>query len=332
MSQPHHSTTPPLNVTSLQDALEEHAIDQLVTLHADGATPIARQAFTRWRQQSPAHEAAAHAAEQLWQDIGQTHQAHQQQLSKLTQPAPTRHRSLRWLTGTLAASLCVFAVSLQYIPLASYYADYSTHTSEQRQIRLPDGSVIYLNSATALSVEMQPAQRRITLHNGEALFRVTPDAARPFIVTSADSETRVLGTTFSVRQQGDTSQITVQEGKVELRDRTQPGLSQSLTANQQSSLTNHTLSPAQPVNSHQLLAWQRGRLIFNQQPLAEVVTELQRHLPGRILITDRQLAAQQVSGIFNLQQPDSLLHTLQQSLEVDLIQLPLLTLILPTGG
>lgn len=332
MSQPQHSNPPPMNVTSLQDALEEQAIDQLVTLHADTATPSARQAFTRWRQQSPAHEAAAHAAEQLWQDVGQTHQAHQHQLEQLPQPGPARRPPWRWLTGTLAASLCVLAISLQYIPLASYYADYSTHTSEQRQIRLSDGSVIYLNSATALSVDMQPAQRRITLHSGEALFQVTPDAARPFIVTSADSETRVLGTTFSVRQQGDTSQVTVQEGKVELRDRTQPNLSQPLAANQQSSLSNHTLSPVQPVNSDQLLAWQRGRLIFSQQPLAEVVTELQRHLPGRVLITNRQLAAQKVSGIFNLQQPDTLLHTLQQSLEVELIRLPLLTLIRPTGG
>ena len=337
MTRPEDRNTPPMNVHSLQEALEDQAIDQLVQLQSGSATEADFAAFSDWRQQSPAHEAAAREAEALWQDIGHTHTAHRYQLEQLnTQEAaddtpesrPTPAGKKRWLVLPLAASLCALAVSLQYFPLATVYADYSTGTGEQQQVELADGSRILLNSATALSVELQADARHITLHSGEALFDVQRDSARPFIVHSAGSETRVLGTQFSVHQQAET-RVTVQEGRVELRAHAGADQVRTLTANQQASTDGQHLSPVSTVDSQQLLAWQRGRLIVSQQPLAAVVEQLQRYLPGRVLITDPQLAQQPVSGIFDLTRPDQLLDTLQQSLDLQLIRLPLLTLVRP---
>lgn len=317
-----------MNVSSLQDALEDQAIELMVQLRSGDAAASDFRAFDDWRRLSPQHESAALAAEQLWQDVGYTHSAHQHQLEKLPPSEPEKRRRWGWLAMPIAASLCALAITLQYMPLATAYADYSTQVGEQRQIELEDGTRILLNSATALSVDLQPERRQITLHSGEALFDVAHNPNRPFVVISHDSETRVLGTVFSVRQQAETT-VTVEEGRVVLRNHSQPVPAHTLLPNQQASLHKYQLSPISTVDSQQQLAWQRGKLIVDQQPLSDVVRELQRYLPGRILITDSILGAQKVSGIFNLKRPDQLLSTLQQSLDVELIQLPLVALIQP---
>lgn len=319
-----------MKLSSLQDALEDQAIELMVQLHSDEASASDLRAFNDWRRLTPNHEAAARAAEQLWQELGHTRSAHLHALEKQVGPARKKPRIWRWAALPIAATLCAIAITLQYMPVATLYADYSTQTGEQRQIELADGTRVLLNSATALSVDLQSDMRRVTLHAGEALFEVSHNPQRPFIVTSQQSETRVLGTTFSVRQQNGT-QVTVQEGRVLLRHRNQPIPSHTLHADQQAHLEGYRLSPVSTVSSKQQLAWQRGKLIINQQPLADVAQELQRYLPGRILITDPALASQQVSGIFDLKKPDQLLDTLQQSLDLQLTRLPLLTLVSPAG-
>ena len=73
--------------------------------------------------------------------------------------------------------------------------------------------------------------------------------------------------------------------------------------------------PVQPLDLDSASAWQRGKLIFNQRPLGEVLAELERYLPGRILLTDASLRRHKVSGVFDLDDPDALLQTLQRMTE-----------------
>jgi len=311
-----------------QHALEDEAIDRWVQLHSGNAGEAEKQAFEHWRQQSPAHEAAAREAEQLWQDIGQTHTAHLQQAEPLKTKVTPLLRARRWLALPIAACLCAIVITLQYLPMAGIYADYTTQVGEQRQIDLPDGSRIYLNSATALSVDYQANERRIELHSGEALFNVTKNPTRPFIVSANGSESRVLGTTFNVRTGKDTT-VTVTEGRVRLQDARYPNQQRTLNANQQARFSAGQLSDIDRIEAAQQTAWHRGRLIFTHTPLSEVVAELARYQPGTILIMDEKLSHQRISGVFDLKQPDKLLTTLQHSLSVELIELPWLTLIHP---
>ena len=61
--------------------------------------------------------------------------------------------------------------------------------------------------------------------------------------------------------------------------------------------------------------------------MAAVAAEIERHHAGRIVILDDGLRELRVSGIFDLGQPDAILRTLELTLDLDMVRLPLLTII-----
>jgi len=75
------------------------------------------------------------------------------------------------------------------------------------------------------------------------------------------------------------------------------------------------------------MAWQRGKLIFNGKPLGQVLTELERYRHGRIVLSDSKLAAMEVSGVFDLDEPEALLRTLEQRYGLKVTYLPWLAVV-----
>ena len=75
------------------------------------------------------------------------------------------------------------------------------------------------------------------------------------------------------------------------------------------------------------LAWQRGKLIFNGKPLGQVLQELERYRHGRIVLSDSKLAAMEVSGVFDLDEPQALLRTLEQRYGLKVTYLPWLAVV-----
>jgi transmembrane sensor len=73
--------------------------------------------------------------------------------------------------------------------------------------------------------------------------------------------------------------------------------------------------------------WQRGVLVFERQPLAEVVERLNRYRDGRLLVVDAALAQRQVSGVFRLDNLAVAADVLTAELKAERLQLPGLTLI-----
>lgn len=96
----------------------------------------------------------------------------------------------------------------------------STSYGEKKDIRLPDGSVVKLNSLSSLSYpkKMKGDTREVVLV-GEALFDVVKDPKRTFIVRAQQVEVNVLGTTFDVAAYADDEEIITRlyEGKVAVK-------------------------------------------------------------------------------------------------------------------
>lgn len=302
-------------------ALSDQAIDYLVRLHSGSAGAGERMEFLRWRAQSPAHERAAREAEALWGALSETRSArnHRQ-----------RARRPRRL-AMLAVAACVATVAVSIAlpePLAGLYADYTTRTGERRMIELADGSRVWLNSHSALSVDFGADSRALRLHSGEALFEVAKDPARPFIVQARGGEVRALGTRFDVDSRGPQVRVDVTEGVVQVNSA--GGAPVRLSAGERLSYGERAApEPVQPLDLSSASAWQRGKLIFNQRPLGEVLDELERYLPGRILLTDAELSQHKVSGVFDLDDPGALLKTLERLQPVTVTRLPWLVLIRP---
>lgn len=232
------------------------------------------------------------------------------------------------LLGGLAASLAfVIIASEAFGPVSGLFADHVSRRGERRDVRLPDGSTAFLNTATAISLSYTEGERRLTLNAGEAAFDVVGDPARPFVVELAESEIRALGTVFAVRREGGRARVVVSEGAVRVR-LADGGPSTVLGTGQQTTFgPGANLADPEPADLAAATAWQRGKLIFNRRPLAEVVSELDRYHTGRTVILDDKLKDLLVTGVFELDEPQQTWRALETSLKVEVIRMPFLILI-----
>lgn len=275
--------------------LSDDAIDWQVLLQSGNASQADRERYQRWRGLSAEHLAAAEEAEALWGDLGHTQAAMQ---------LPKVPRRRHWGSAIAASLLAAMLGYGGWQQAPALLADYHTSTGERRTITLEDGSKVTLNSASALSVNFSGERRTVSLKAGEALFEPAADP-RPFVVDSGAEAVQGSDAVFSVRRQGSVNSVVVSRGEAQVGER------------------RVAVSPDAQAQT----AWQRGKLIFNGRPLREVIAELERYQHGRILISDSQVGALQVSGVFDLNDPHALLRTLEQRYALKVTYLPWLAVL-----
>ena len=228
-----------------------------------------------------------------------------------------RHGPRVWLA---AACLGMLALGAE-LGLRWEEGRYRTAFGEQRIVTLADGSVIELNTDSALNVRFSAHRRSIHMLRGEAFFRVAHDAARPFVVSTGEVSVKAVGTQFNVRMNSDSTLVSVIEGTVEVRDETanvqaaagvDPGV--GVTAGEEASIT-----PVNPQASNERLvvakiavaspqrsaSWTRGRVEFENTPLVDVLSEFQRYRHVRVLIEDDNIRQLKLTGSFDAHDPDS---------------------------
>lgn len=298
------------------EVLEDQAIEQWVRLTSGSATQADYLKFAQWRRLSPQHEAAAVLTEQLWLDLPPTRPA------KFHPRSPTARRPLRW--AALVAGLAALVAVTVGEPLPVYFADHATAVGERRLLTLDDGSRVWLNSATALSVQYSAVRRQVSLLKGEALFEVSKDPNRPFVVEAANGSVQAVGTRFEVDRQGSRVHVGVTEGEVKV---TSGGATLPLKAARQLAFSDGAAPAASgPLDLDSAVAWQRDKLIFNQRPLADVFADVERYLPGSLLVVGR-LPDTPVSGVFDLDDIPGMLDVLARTQPVRIYRLPWLTLV-----
>ncbi|MBF8648506.1 FecR family protein [Pseudomonas pudica] len=268
--------------------------------------------FKRWLLADPGHREAYAQAQLLWQNsaipaarLAAEEQASlQRYLDAMARP-PARHPWLQRAAALAVAACLVLAVGVAggWHPglwLQDLQADYSS-ADQVRQVTLPDQSQVMLDAGSAIAVDFAQGERRVRLLHGAAFFQVTHTGA-PFVVEAAGGEVRVLGTQFEVRKQGEGAQVTVQSGRVAVSP--VPGAAaRELTANQQATYAGGRVGDTLTVASDNRLAWRQGWLNYYQVPLAQVVEDLGRYYPGRILLLDDELGQRKVSGSFPVAAP-----------------------------
>ncbi|MCO2360232.1 FecR family protein [Pseudomonas aeruginosa] len=195
----------------------------------------------------------------------------------------------------------------------TWLADHSTGKGEVRILRLVDGSEVELDAQSAIDVAYDSRERRVRLLEGSAIFRAAPRAGwetRPFVVESAGGSTRALGTRFLVSRNDDGS---VQVGVLEHR------VAVALA---------HPRAGA-PLGGRldDLTSWRRGLLVFDEQPLGEVVARLNRYRPGHLLVAPGALAQRRVSGVFRVADLEASLQSISDELGVRSLSLAGVTLL-----
>ncbi|HQV12432.1 MAG TPA: FecR domain-containing protein, partial [Nitrospira sp.] len=305
--------------TSDPNTLASTASAWLVRMETGTVTADERRLFAEWLSEDPAHPAAYREAEQFWRALDglsaddiHTWDRFLPQESADTSTPPF----LPWrrYTALAASVLLVVAIgawaALAWLPVG----DYRTAVGEQRTVALSDGSTVQLNTDTALSITMTDDARRLTLHRGEAFFTVAPDSSRPFEVTADHGVIRALGTTFNVRTEPDQTTVTVAEHGVKVM--LESDVSVDVQAGERIQYhRNRWLGPVERTNMTRTLAWQRHRLVFDNDPLPVVLAELARYRSGRLVfLRDHSLNELLVTGSFDTDRLDRFLPALEESL------------------
>jgi len=195
-------------------------------------------------------------------------------------------------------------------------ARYATRTGENRTVALADGSRLTLNTATRLRAAPD-GQRKVWLDRGEAYFDIAPDPARPFVVDAGASRVTVLGTRFTVRRDGESVSVLVEQGRVRVSARDAPLAPEQvveLTRNQEARAEAGHIRHAErsQVQTEQRMAWRAGRIVFDGATLGDAVAEFNRYNERQLVLADRTAAALPIGGSFAPTNLDGFVRLLEQ--------------------
>jgi transmembrane sensor len=287
-------------------------------LSLDSGNPVEREEFAKWHA---AHEEHARA----WRQLGML----DQRFSVASGPARTAllqsregiRRRVRKLGRGVASVVAVVGLALfageRYLPVNYWLADLRTATGEQRTIRLTDGTLINLNTHSAVDVRFDEKQRLVILQEGEILVETGHGDARPFIVETREGSMRALGTRFLVKREEQGTRLSVLQSAVAAHPESSAE-EQILREGQQVLIRNNGLGPIVALNMG-ADAWIRGMLVVDNARLEDLVRELGRYRPGYLGVAP-QVADLRITGSFPLKDTNLALNALLPTLPVQIEQ------------
>lgn len=291
------------------DALQDEAIAWVVLLTSGEATRDDAARLKAWRARSNAHEQAFRRASAAWRGAG------------TTAIAPGRLSRRLFLAGAGAGTALAATwagTTLGLLPgLDQLLSDHATAVGEQARIDLPDGSRVELDGASAFDVRFTGDSRDVMLVAGAADFDVAAES-RPFRVGAGPGEITTLAGTFAVNVGARQTLIDCTRGRLDVRC----GGTLTLRAGERVRISDGVLSAREPIDPTAAAAWRRGLLVFNDQPLADVVADINRHRRGRIVLAWPGLGRRRVDGVFHLDRPDEIVANLAQALKLREAWLP----------
>jgi transmembrane sensor len=214
-----------------------------------------------------------------------------------------------------------------------YSESYTTAVGETREVRLADGTMVKLNTGTRIVVSYAPRVRDVYMSYGEASFDVAGESARPFNLYAGKRMLQAVGTKFNVRMLSqDNAELTVTEGQVKvvyespfpadsparLRDEIMHG--ETVVNAQESALIEPGLQSVRKLADAEIqsrLAWQKGMLIFQGEPLERVLAEMTRYTGTKFVVADERLRGVRVGGDFRAGDVDGLLGALRDNFLID---------------
>ena len=244
-------------------------------------------------------------------------------------PEFRKRRSMAWLRQVAAVFIfsLILASLFQYLNNPKPASDSGVVIKEvaalkgvKTKLTLPDGTIVNLFPGSKLlyPVDFGNKDRSVKLV-GEGFFNVTHNKEVPFIVKTKELNIKVLGTEFNVRAYNDDDYIetVLVKGKIQIEKEVNGKIMpvKTLKPNQRivyNRLTNKfNVYKQSDVNRY--VAWTKGTLVFDAEPLKEVVRKLEVWYNVDIEIKDKELEKFKLTGLFNAEPIEEVMSLLQFS-------------------
>lgn len=289
----------------------EAAATWYVKLHSSVPDDAQRQAWHDWVSANPAHAQAWSRVERLQSQFSSLPQ--EVALPTLVGVRARRRAVLKTLAVLLAAGTAGWTLK-ESASVQGVLAEHRTGKGQRRELLLSDGSILNINTDSAVDISYDAGLRLIRLHRGEILIQTASDPAnRPFVVQTSEGRVRALGTRFSVRSDGSTTEVRVMQHAVEVRAIGNPSVHR-VEAGQCVDLTRENVAAPKSLPPG-AGAWTQGMLTVIEWRLGDFITELSRYRPGFVRCAD-SVADLRLSGAFRVDDTDTILQNLGVSLPV----------------
>lgn len=311
--------------TMTHSARHAEAIDWFVRGRA--ASPDGADAFAAWLAASEDNARAYAEVEQAW-DVAADAE-HEPEIAAMRGRFTARRGGFgrrAIAAGLAAAVLGVGALGVYGLnaprPLANQ--TFRTGVGQQATVTLPDGSAVTLNTDTVVHTRADGERRLVYLDKGQAFFKVAHDRAHPFVVTAAGRTVTALGTAFDVRVDHGALRVVLVEGKVRV-EAPRPRIVASRPAETRTPLATEMAPGSQLIapndaewrltrtNVAEETSWLHGQIIFDDEPLGDVVDELNRYSNRKLVLADPDLQQVRISGIFRPGDLDGFARALRTS-------------------
>jgi len=313
------------------DTLRRSARAWVVRIQSGCADIQEAAELLRWRDRSPDHARALGEAirlRRLMVDAGRVARATEGPSTPIPTtnafpagaPAPSRAVIGRraFFGGAMAASVgAVMAVRppLALWPsLAEWRADYRTGTGERRSLALADGASVDMNTRTSVALRHDG----LRLIAGEVVVDAS-HAARPVAISTDAAIAVARSGRFGVRLRDGGVCVTCSAGRVRVDAHEQAA---ELSAGQQLTIADGRIESVVAVDTARVEAWRTGRLIFVDTPLGDVVDELNRYRPGKIILTGSAMHDRPVNAVFLLDHLDGALLQIREVAQAHATELP----------
>jgi transmembrane sensor len=338
-------------MSSRTEQIQDQAAAWADALHQSGDDPAVRRDFERWRDSDPEHAEIYDRIDRGYritrgiEGSGAHAGLRQETLARVA--GYRRRRRQRTAAAVAASVIAVIAVAftlsddtwseLQYQQARAGHAVmgetlYRTAIGERRIVNLEDGSTLTLNTDSRAVVRYRDHTRNVALLQGQGLFEVAHDPARPFVVQAGERKVTALGTAFDIRLSQDGVAVTLIQGRVAVEN-TAPlsGLMPDSAARARKATNQFpgdqliaTAADADAPVIHKTdlrraTSWREGRLLFENENLAQAVAEVNRYGGRRIVLDDPTLGTLRISGAFKTGNPDAFLDTLSWHLPIRIV-------------
>lgn len=266
--------------------------------------------------------------------------------SRLSRPPARSFHSMALAAAAAASIVALLTVfmagqapwnlfaSSKAAPMAVPNEGYVTGVGETRVIHPGDGSTITMNTNSAMVMIYAPPAREVYLLRGEASFSVARDPSRPFNLHAGKRVLEAAAADFNVRLVSpERLELTVSDGRVRVAPTADTTFQADSTrvapvARRESFVYEQEIAIVQPhdesvrrldtaeeLDAH--MAWQRGMLVFQGEPLERALAEVNRYTNAEFVLADEALQRAHISGSFRTGDLEGLLLALRLNYGID---------------
>lgn len=301
----------------MKESIEEKAA-YFFTCKKDGFTKNQEKEFLYWIDENIEHKKAFEKLERLQLLYSSLSKNTKERISQEVHQNIKSRKTLKKTNLLKIVASVIFILGATLFTINEYLnfgiKHIYTSNKELRDIVLPDGSKVILDAKTKLDIKYYSDKREVNISEGKALFEVSSNPNKPFIVNADMIKVEVLGTNFEVKNEKDKIAVDVISGKVKVEQNKNNEFKQLAILTQGKHISfdkQSSKTVLKDIDIKNIASWKDGVLFFQDYSLQKAIDEFKKYKDIDIVI-QKDIQKYSISGSFGIDDIDKFIFALSK--------------------